>query len=240
MIHYARAVDHIKKRLFEVEVPAFYHPNMPANIVNPPPRVREKLVPGKIRKTGLNGIIALPPTVDPHQLQRASYSIETMLDMFNRKIEFALIQTFDIVEVLESLDRYLLSIKHDVEAGNQQITDYAKLVVRWRGEVYKHYYRYMKLNPAALARLHANNDPNKNFFSLMSAITGNDENVKRMDPLRAMAYPPYPVGTETANAKTETPEVIMETSFGLPNSAVNKLLSGDGDKFDFDDFLNRR
>jgi len=240
MIHYARPIDHIKKRRFEVEVPAFYHPNMPADIVNPPVRVRERLAPGKRIKRGLNGAIALHPLVDPNQLQRASYTIENMIEMFSRKIEFSLVQTFDIVEILDSLDNYLISIKHDVEAGNQKIISYAKVLVEWRAEVYKHYYRYMKLNPTAASRLYANNDPNKNFFSLMNAITGDNAEYKDLDPLRAKAHPPYPIGVEKSRETVDSPDVIMETSLGLPKSAIDKMLGGDEAKFDFDDFLNRR
>lgn len=239
MVHYARAIDHIKQRLFEVEVPAFYHPFMPAEIVNPQKPVKQKLVPGVRVKTGLNGMIVLPPVVDPNQLQRANYSIEVMLDMFNRKIEFGLVQTFDIVEILESLDRYLISIQHDVEAGNKKTIEYAKLVISWRAEVYKHYYRYMKLNPAAEARLYPNNDPNKNIFSIMAAIGGNSEDLGKMDPLKAKSFPPYAIDGIKQNDKSESPAVIMETSYGLPQSAINKMLSGEDTKFDLNEFLKR-
>lgn len=240
MVHYARAVDHIKKRRFEVEVPAFYHPFMPDDIVNPKPRVSERLAPGKRVKRGLNGVIVLPPVEDPNQLQRASYTIEIMLDMFNKKIEFSLMQTFDIVEILDSIDRYLISIQRDVESGNQKVVEYARVLVKWRDEVYKHYFRYMKQNPAAAARLYANNDPKKNFFSLMSTITGNDEEHRDLDPLRAKAYPPYPIDRNADKSEVTAGEVMMETSLGIPDSAINKMLNGEDNKFDFDDFLGRR
>lgn len=236
MKHFISAVDYIKNRLFEVEVPAFYHPHMPEEMVNPPEYKKPKI--NRFRMTAVNPRppILSRPVFDPNQLQRAKYSIEVMLDMFNKQIEFSLVQTFDVVEILENLDRYLLSLKADVDARDPKITEYAKLVIRYRAEVYKHYYRYMKLNPTALATLYPNNDPTKNIFSLIGGL-GTARDVANLDPLKAKAFPPYEIHDGSESEAEPSAEMLMETSLGI--SKVNALLSDDGKNFSIDDFLKR-
>lgn len=237
-MEYLRAIDHIRKKLYELEVPAYYHPHMPDEIMNPKKPVREKLAPGKKVKRGLQGVHMVRTLDDPHMVQRAAYSIETMIDMHRKKVEFAFARAFDAVDVFNALDRYLLSLQSDVESGNQAVREYAKLVIAFRADTYKLYYAYMKRNPAALETLYQNFSPDKNFFAIMSLISGGAEDVSQLDPLKAKAYPPYPI--DDAKPKSDEPSVeeSFEASYGV-SSAANKFLTDDGKSFNFEDFLNR-
>ena len=229
-------VEFIKNRNFEVIVPAFYHPHMPAEMVNPKPAPLEKV--NRHRMVAVNRRHSAPfnPVEDPDRLQRASYSIEIMLDMFRKKIEFQIVNQDDIPEIFDGLDRYLLSIKTDVEMGNERSVEYARLVIAWREEVYKHYYRYMKEHPAAMEKLYPNNDPTKNLLHLMSLMGGVRKDIANLDPLRARAEPPYRVDAVLPVSKSgNTAEDFMESSLGLSGGGMP--LNDDGKGFDFEDFL---
>ena len=238
-VYYLSVHEYITKHPFEVLVPAFYHPHMPANMVNPKPEPLEK--PNRWRKvpTKRRSLLPFNPVEDPDRLQSAKYTIEIMLDMFRKKIEFQIVHDEDVVEIFEGLDRYLISLKTDVEMGDPKITEYAKLVIAWRDEVYKHYYRYMMTHPAAKEKLYPNNDPTKNLLHLMSIASGIRKEQYNLDPLRARAEPPYRIDSIKPKEKdgSLSPEMSMESSLGL--SASSTLLADDGKGFDFDDFLKR-
>lgn len=235
---YLSAVEWIKKRNFDVAVPAFYHPHLPEDMKNP------KVAPlTRPHRFGMTPMKRRNPTpfrhvVDESQIQSASYSVEIMLDMFQKKIEFTIINDDDIPEIFDGLDRYLLSLKSDVEMGLEHAVVYAKLVISWRAEVYKHYYRYMQLNPTAKAALYPNNNPKDNLLNLMSMAGGIRGEKLELDPLRARAKPPYDL--EKSQPK-ENPggyreDLDMGSSLGL---SAGTILSDDGKDFNFDDFLKR-
>ena len=167
---YLSAVDYIKNKPFDVWVPAFYHPHIPQEMVHKNAAPLGRTNP--YRWTDLNRR-NMTPFYQPHdasQMQRASYPIEIMLDMFQKKIEFELGSEDDVPEIFDALDRYLLSLKDNVADGNEAVIEYARLVLRWRAEMYKHYFRYMQTHPAALANLHPNNNKEQSLVRRISVI----------------------------------------------------------------------
>lgn len=233
--YFLSAVEFIKNRNFEVLVPAFYHPHVPAEMLNSKPAPLER--PNRFKPVATKRRLPVPfyQPIDPNQLQRASYSIEIMLDMFRKKVEFQIAHDEDIPEIFDGLDRYLLSLQQDVETGNERSIEYARLVIAWRGEVYKHYYRYMKTHPAALEKLYPNNNPTQNLLHLMSSTGIRKENLA-LDPLRAKAEPPYQVDAVTPKGPDEfqSEDSMIESSLGL---SKNFNFNDDGKDFNFDDFL---
>lgn len=234
--YYLSSVEFIKNRPFDVYVPAFYHPHIPTEVLHPKPKPFEKV--NRWRKVAVNRRDPTPffRPLDTNQLQKASYTIEIMLDMFRKKIEFELVHEEDVVEILEEIDRYLISLRPDVELGNETIIEYVKLVMSWRKEVYKGYYRYMQLNPVALDKLYPNQDRNKNLVSLMVSIGGANSDMQELDPLRAKAKPPYDLKSSTPSSNIDIESSMsIESSFGLSTEGIIK---DDGKEFDMDDFLN--
>lgn len=235
-ILYLSAVEYIKKRPFDVNAPAYYFPHLPEEMKNPTVAKIER--PGPFRMTSMSRKNPLPfrQTPDPTQMQLCSYTIEVMIEMFQKQIEFEIVNEDDIPEIFDAVDRYLLSLREDVAIGVEHIIEYAKLVVRWRTELYKHYYRYMTNHPAALEALYPNNDRKKNLVSLMS-IGIRQENLD-LDPLRSKAKPPYDIEEQQPKPTVIDGEDAfqMETSLGL---SQNGFTVDDGSKFDFEDFLKR-
>lgn len=235
---YLSAVEWIKKRNFDVAVPAFYHPYLPEEMKNP--KAAPLTRPHRFGMTPMRRRELTPfrQIVDESQIQSASYSVEIMLDMFQKKIEFTIINDDDIPEIFDGLDRYLLSLKADVELGLEHAVAYAKLVIRWRAEVYKHYYRYMQLNPTAKEALYPNNNPTKNLLHLMSMASGVRKEQLELDPLKARARPPYDVEGSLPKEKVldNQEDFEMGSSLGLSSGTI---LSDDGKDFNFDDFLKR-
>lgn len=238
MKHYFSAAEYIKERKFPLQVPAYYNPFIPESMVNKTPQPLEKV--NTLRMVGTRRCAGPMPRMldDPDMLQRADYSIEIMVDMFKRKVVFHLMQSFDIVEILDGIDRYLLSLQHDVESGDERAIAYGKLMIAFREEIYKHYFRYMKTNPTALAKLYPNENLNKNFHTLLSAFSHGREDLQNLDPLKAKAFPPYTI-EDPKDSKVDTFDANADTEISLGISAANKLLSDDGKSFDFEDFLKR-
>lgn len=229
---YLDAEEFIRKREFVLNVPAFYHPNMPDELVNPKPPVREKVNRFYPVQTGKRNLAPFRQIVDPMQKQIAHYSVEVMIDMFQKKIEFEMIHDEDVVEILDGIDRYLVMIRPYIEDMIEDITVYAKKMIAFRSEVYKHYFRYMNLNPAALQSLYPNNDPKRNIFTLMSL--GVKKERLKLEPLKARAFPPYDLEDCKPKEAAVDDNVIIESSLGISTAA---LLKDDGKDFDFHHFL---
>lgn len=238
--YWLNAAAFIRKRNFDVWVPAYYHPHMPAELVNPKPAPREKVNRYRMVATKRRDPTPYRQHVDPNQIQKASYSIEIMLDMFRKKVEFELQNEYDVVEILDGLDRYLGTLRVDVEMGLTKAVEYAGWVIAWREQVYKHYYRYMMTHKDARDFLYPGNDPENNMLSLISmmapSITRYGET--EVDPLKAKAHPPYRVEGLLPKEKNNNPDemLLMESSLGLSRPSI----TDDGKDFDFDDFLARR
>lgn len=237
-LYYLSAVEFIKNRNFEVWVPAFYHPHMPEDMLNSKPQPVAKTNRWKMVTKNQRNPLPFQQHTDPNQMQRASYSIEIMLDMFRKKIEFQIALEDDIPEIFDGLDRYLMSIKPDVEVGVERTIEYAKLVLAWREEVYKHYYRYMQSNTNAMDRLYPNGSPTKNLVHLMSLVSGVRQETRNLDPLRARANPPYRIDAIVAPLPGQRSDGTfeLEDSLGISTST---LLNDDGRDFNFDDFLKQ-
>lgn len=233
---YLKPVDFITDEKFDVWVPAYYDPTRPPEMIATKPKPFEKTnrfrLVSKSRRS--NEPFYKPYAEDQPQLM--SMSIEDMLKMHYRKVNFELVKEPDIVEIFEGLDRYLISLKVDVEMGSERIIEYVKLCLDWRKEVYKHYYRYMELNPAAKEKLYPNSDPTKNIFHIMTLVSGLNEETYKLDPLKARRDPPYEV--EAIKPKEELPsaDAIIESSYGL--STESPILD-DGKDFDFENFIGK-
>lgn len=234
-IHYLSAVSFIKERQFKVRVPAFYFPIVPEGMMDTPKPLER---PNPFRKVSVvkHTPMWMRQVDDPHQLQEANFTTEILLDMFRKKIEFEFIEEGDVVELFEGIDRYLMSLKPDVELGNERIIEYAKLVIDFRERLYGLYYRYMKLNPAAFEKLYPNNDPQKNLMYLMMHGGGTNVVKEDLDPLLAKRNPPYKLDKiKPIVSDNETnPEVKIENFLG-----TSSVLQDTNDDFNFDDFLKK-
>lgn len=238
--YFLSAVEWIKERRFEVYAPAFYHPYMPKELVNPKPEPLVRATPWKRAAVFRRDTTPFRQLADPNQIQRASYTVEIMLDMFRKKIEFQIENDDDIVEILDGVDRYLVSIETDISLGNQVIVDYARLVIEWRKELYKHYFRYMNTNPTAKERLYPNQNSKQNVFYLMSQVGGVTNDLSGLDPLRKKAHPPFNLEEIIPKSMqdSKTTSQSLETEFGLSNDKQGGFID-DGRDFNFDDFLKK-
>lgn len=236
-IIYLSAAEYIKKREFELSVPEFYHPHLPEDFRNPPAFKRQRPNPYQMTAVKRRHPSSFRHIVDPNQMQKASYSIEVMLDMFQKKIEFEVSNDEDFVEILDNIDRYLLTLQPEVQMGVEAVVAYARLMVSWRKEVYKHYYRYMKTHPAALEKLYPNNNTTQNLLHLFSIAGGIREGKGELDPLRAKAFPPYDIEEHQPKDKTAVDdEMGIESSLGL---SMSNMLTDDGKGFNFEDFVGK-
>jgi hypothetical protein len=230
------AVDYIKNKLFDVYAPAYYHPYMPEELLNPKPTPIEKTNPWRMVSKSRRCPLPFYTPIDPNMMQKASYSIEIMLEMHAKKIPFELAVEDDIVEIFMNLDRYLLSLQADVEVGEPNIVAYAQLVISWRKEVYKHFYRYMKLHPAALEQFYPGGDKKKTLGYLMSITSGTKNVEEDLDPLLALSKPPYDISQTKTGQTSVNAGIDLEGSFGLAGGDISQ---DDGRDINFDDFLKR-
>jgi hypothetical protein len=234
---YLSALEFVQKRLFDMWVPAYYDPNLPEDMIATKPKPFEKT--NRFRPVSKSRRDPSPfyKPYAPDQPQLSAFSIEGMVKMFYRKVEFELYKESDIVEIFDGLDRYLISLRQDVELGNERIIEYVRLCLELRKELYKHYYRYMELNPTAKEKLYPNNDPTKNIFHLMALAGGLREDHDALDPLRARSKPPYEVDTIKPVEDTSVDaDTFIESSYGLSKEGP---MIDDGKDFNFDDFLKR-
>lgn len=235
---YLSPVQYFKERQFDVWVPAFYFPMIPQGMLDASPKPLEKPNPFKAVSTVRHQKQYMRPLIDPGQMQKALFTPEILLDMFRKKIDFEFVNDDDVVDLFENVDRYLMSIKADVELGDERIIEYAKLVISFREQLYHLYYRYMKLNPAAFEKLYPNNDPKNNLMYLMMHGGGASVDKIELDPLLAKGKPPYMVETlhPNANGTIGSGEVMVENYLG-PSSSID--IKDDGSDFDFHDFLKK-
>jgi hypothetical protein len=235
VMYYVRAVDFIKEQRFEVRAPAFYHPNVSSQNAQLTPPKRQRANPFNF--VAVNHLNPAPfrVNVDPDVFQNCSYTVEIMLDMFQKQIPFEVVEDKDIVHIFDGLDRYLLSIQPNVEAGDEHSTTYARLVVSWRDEVFKHYYRFLKLNPLAMDELYPNNNSVENIFTLMARINGLNYDQYKHDPLMMRKRPPYEIDKVAPLAST----VGDKSNFEIREAFnLNGGKGEDGVGFDVQGFLN--
>jgi hypothetical protein len=176
--------------------------------------------------------------VDPNQLQRASYTIEIMLDMHQKQIEFEIVNQHDIPVIFDILDWYLNSIKENVEMGMEVFVNYAKRVLSFREAMYLHYYRYMMNHPVVKDTLFPGGSSTNNLIHLVGLSSGIRQETIDLDPLRAKANPPYAINDVLPKSPDDVEEgADIERTFGL--SAGNSVLDA-GDDFNFSDFITRK
>ena len=234
--YYLSAVEFIKERRFDVFVPAFYHANISEELLRPQNEPRQKINRFKMVSVSRRCPTPFYQPLDHTHMQCASYSTEDILKMFHKKVEFELRFEEDVVHIVDGIDRYLRSLKDNISAGDEHSIEYARLCVRFREEMYKHYYRYMQLNPAAKEKLYPNHSPTQNVFHLMGAVSGREDRIN-LDPLRAKAEPPINIDKLLPQNKVDAdPEYDMQTSLGLSNE--NNFQDDIAD-FKLDDFLKR-
>jgi len=228
--YFAHAEEHIRERLYDVWIPAFYHPNVPADMFDDP--VPSKEAVNKFTKVLMGTRLPIPMvhTPDPEQMQKSSQPIEVMIDMHRRKIEFELFQFSDIVDIFDSLDRYLYSLQSKIEAGDERCTKYALHVLSFREKAFIHYFRFMQENPLAKEKLYPNNSTKNNIFSLMVGMGGDAD---ELDPLRARRNPPFAI-----KPKERHELAVGDAGFvdGLGISQSHVLLD-DGKGLDLESFL---
>jgi hypothetical protein len=235
---YLSAVSFIKERVFPVRVPAFYFPSLPNEVMDNTPKPLERPNPFKKVSVVRHQPQYMRPMADPDALQEANFTTEILLDMFRKKIDFEFMVEEDVVELFEGLDRYLISLKPDVELGDEKVTNYAQLVIDFREKLYGLYYRYMKLNPAAFEKLYPNNKPKENLMYLMMHGSGTNVNLEELDPLLAKRRPPYVINKIKPICKdTSVNEEIKIESYLGPSSGAN--FEDANDDFNFDDFLKK-
>lgn len=235
-LHYFSSYDFITKKTFDVLVPAFYQSHIPDSIRNAKPEPFEKPNPFRAVSTARINPAPFYTIFDPDRLQMASYTVEIMIDMFTKKVEFQIVNDVDVVEIMDGLDAYLMSIKSDVEIGNEATIAFARMSLNWREELYKHYYRYMKTNKLALDNLYPNNDPSKNLMSLMATMTTREETIGELDPLLAKANPPYRVDAIIPKDAQSKEQGYVESYL---NNASDTFMNDSANKFDLEEFLKR-
>lgn len=231
---YPSALMFIQQRLFDVYVPAFYQPNLPEEFLNTEPFRREKANPHK--RVAINALHPTPFITpdDPDQLSVAAFCLETLFDMHLKRIGFEFVNEDDIVEMFDGVDRYLLSLKPCIETNDSAAIEYAKIVLDFRKELYKLYFRYMKTHPAALEGLYPERNKDTNLMSLMAIVSG--PNVpKAYDPLQAKRHPPIKL-TEDGEPKPET-KIEIEVSYGISQDLGHDV--DDVSNFNLDGFLGR-
>jgi hypothetical protein len=235
---YLSPVEFIKNRPFELYVPAFFHPHIPDDMKNPTLAPMERVNRFRMVPVRRKNTTPFRHVFDPHQRQRAAYPIEVMLEMFQKQIEFEHVYDEDVVEVFEGIDRYLVSLRDDVIAGSEKVITYVRFLLRFREEVYKHYYRYMMSNPTSLASLYPNNDTKKNIFALLSALSGTSKETFNLDPLRAKGIPPLDLNALMPKEKTEDKaDGDLERSYGIGSGKA--MVADDSRDFNFEDFLKK-
>ena len=220
---YISAYEYVTQRTFNVYAPAFYQPHLPKEMLNPIVKRRE--APNRWKP------------YDEKQMQRCSYTIEIMLDMFQKGIEFEIADENDIPEIFDNIDRFLMTLETDITLGEDWSTNYARLLVKWRAEVYKHYYRYMQMHPGVKDTLYPNNDQKKNLLSLLSMVSGTSSEQRNLDPLRARQFPPFDIDAIKPKPAEEKEPTLLDSGLSL---GADRYLSDNGRDFDFDDFLSRK
>lgn len=234
-IHYLSSAEYFRKRTFDVLVPAYYHSHIPEEMKTGRREALARVNRFKMVSTRQREPTPFYQPRDPYSWQHAQYTLEIMVDMFYKKVVYQLTHDEDIVEILDEVDRYLITLQTDVETNNRTIVEYVKIVLQWREELYKHYYRYMRQHPEALARLYPNEDPTKNIFHLMSSIGLPKTKHQETDPLKRKAHPPYTLDElkPLPGKTTEAYEDLMGISMD------NNPLAAE-ENFNFDDFLAKR
>ena len=231
---YISALDTIKHKTFHVAVPAYYKPFMTEEMKNPKPKPLEKVNTFRAVYTTQHNPDPYYKPIDHNQLEFGLFTIEIMVDMFKKKVEFQIIYPETVIEIFDTLDRYLITLEDDVRRGEENIITYARLVVGLREKLFVHYFRYMKTNPAALEKLYVNNDPKKGLDSVVNGLGIRDNNKVEYDPLMAKKLPPFNIEAIRPKAVNESNLSQFEKTLGLP---TGKPSGDDISTFDFETFM---
>ena len=231
---YATPHDNVNYRLFPLWAPAFFDPDITV----------EDLIKKKTTRPVLNQYFMVSrqraperqrfQSTDPNEMQSASFSIWTMLKMHRYQVPFQLKNEADIVDILDGIDSYALSLKPDVVLGHETITAVVRLLFDWRVEVFKHYFRYIKTHPAALEQLYPNGTKDENIFAMLSDFSYKEEEKIALDPLRVRLKPPYDVDKTIPHSQRPVAEKTFEEQLGINGQIVTPH---DPFKFDFDEFM---
>jgi hypothetical protein len=239
IILYPSAAEFIRHRRFEVLAPSFYHPDESSSTLELTKKKPEKVNTLRFVDRGVRCSAPFRQGIDPDEMQFCSYTVEIMLDMFRKKTHFEIVRDTDLPEIFDNLDRYLLTLKPDCEQGVEDSINYARLVVSWREEVYKHYYRFMRMNPTAMEELYPRNDTVENIFTLMASVSGINYSEYKDDPLLSRRNPPFdinaviPVDPVAATGG----DFDIGSSLGLENKKDLFADKGSAPKFDLQGFL---
>ncbi len=235
-IFYVHPADFIRERRFEVLAPSYYHPHISSDVllggVEKPKQ--ERVNPYRFvtvgRQTPPRPSMVLPGQhADQHQ--HCYYTAEIMVDMFRKRIPFDIVHDVDIVELMDGVDRYLVSLKADIQAEVVEAIEYTRLLLAWREQLYKHYFRYMKTHPTAMEELYPNFDKQNNIFSLLLAVGSLGIEETNLDPLKARQTPPVTLDIRASKTSTEITQTEAEQEI------TNPFASAHNEKFDLQDFL---
>ena len=232
---YLSAFEFIREREFDMITPAFYQPELPEEMTNPKPFQRQAPNPYKMTPMNAPPRPILKQFDDPYQPQHTKFSVEIMVDMHQKKIVFELVYEDDIVEIMDGIDRYLITLYPDVASGVNQSIEFAKMIVDLRQELYKIYYRYMQTHPAAKEALYPQNNPEENIFTALS-MAGLGSEFKNMDPLLAKAKPPFDIEKTKPVSVGQVDDMGLSSLYGIPKAGVS---ADDGKDFSLDEFLKK-
>lgn len=236
MVLYLNAEEQFKKEPYDVWVPAYYSPHMPRELIEPMIPKREKANPRYKTPINFRNPTPFRSLDEPNKLELAAFSLEIIVEMFTKQIEFTLMREDDVPKIMDALDRYLLHIENHVRQGVQEFVDYARLVIAFREAHYLHYFRFMKTHPAAERALHIGGDPSKNILYLLSVANRTKVESRSLDPLLARREPPYQIDRITPRSDAASSVDDMDRFGGM---AADDTPLGAVTKFDMDDFLKR-
>lgn len=237
---YPDPYDNFVKRKFRLAVPNYYEPiERPDIDLNVEPHKKPELLMFMNVMTNPRPREPFFVRAEPHQKSMAFYSLETQLDMFLKGVVYTYLDDPDVVEVFIGIDRFLMYLQPAVMSRSHEHVEYAKNIIKWRAQIYKLYFRYMKLNPLALDELYPNWNKDQNLFTALSAFGGTKLKMgDNLDPLVAKRSPPYDID-ELIRDKEEVDKIDNNIYTGLGLTTTDSVLTDNGGDFDLNDFIKR-
>lgn len=227
---YKNIADHINQRPYQLLVPASYMPQVNLEVFDQKrPQVIHLGDGTTMRPRYRRPTPHVMYAGEPDKVQHAAYPISHMIDMFNKEVPFQLAIEYEVVEVFECLDYYLIYVFDLVKEGNAQVIDYVRKTLAFREATYQHYYRYMYNNPEARDSLTKGPNKGRGLADRLRAANGPGA-FESTDPLLARMKPPYVLPDDIAagDKRAENLHTLM-VNFSLEDTkTVN---------FDYESFM---
>ena len=133
---------------------------------------------------------------------KARMTINRLLNLFSSKTPFVICRDIDQVEILHQIDRYLVSMEDRVRFNDPAVIDYVARLGEFRKVWYrKCFLRALNRNPHWKACYRGEQGELIEILKLFAGPLGGP---KSLDPIEALAEPPYPL---PALSRVESPEV---------------------------------